>query len=327
MSFPQYVRTDQIPGNDYDDFADVSFADLAKYANNCQDTDIDIAKCGRDLGTAGTTSGFESNVGLIDNTGYDKVNNVSGSSNNRKARVDIAVGLAALSGGSSSWLTKPTTNPFGGSITNGQMIKPTYLKWNSGWVWLWCEEDSVEYAQTITNTKVDRLMLGGGTGGQSLGVLPMTHGLVNEIDWSNTGYGSTYIDQTNVYGVPEGFAAKLVSVDSQLNIPNEPGPGQQYSNYYLWVGVGYRITSGTGFSSTVATGSGAWFGPYGTGTSSTATTNRTVNTYNSDLASMSNILNQLEDVFAPIDSYVAAQDNNFADFGIDIVLEATCYPL
>lgn len=336
MTFPRYNRVDQIPAQDYDSYADVSFADLAKYANNCQDEDIDISKCGRDLGTAGTTSGSESNVGLIDNTGADKANNVSGSSNNRKSRVNIFAGLNALDG--DEWISnkgfiRPTTDPLGGSLdwgleaTGDDFYRPTYARFNSSRVWLWAEEDTVEYPSAVTNNKNDRLMLSDNPSGfseigQSLGQLPFTHPLSTvPLVFAESGLDSTYISQSNVYGVPEGATFAQVSIDHSYST----GSG----SYYLWVSTAYRISSTSngdtnsfGFDGTYISGNGQWLGAFTRGVTNTTNLG---NTFTSGLRGLTNKIVGLEDAFLPDDDYNSGLDNNFADFGIEMIVEVSVF--
>lgn len=327
MSFPNYNRS----------LVNVSFADLAKYANNKQDEDISLIQCVDDLDGFGA-GGTPSNVGLSQQRGHEKEDNFTGSSNNRKGRVNLFAGANALDG--NEWLTnkglvQPLVFPTGGTIDWGsegagsdpeRFYRPSFFTFNSARAWLWCEEDTIEGPSNTTNSKVDRLMLNDNpTGvneiGQDIGMLPLVHPLgTNPLVFASSGLDSTHISQNNVYGVPEGVTFANVSVNHRYD-----GSGF----YWLWLSTAYRIsetsninTNSFGFNDTLVDGTGQWLGQFSRGVTHTTSAS---NIFQSGLRGLSNKLIGLEDAFSPDDATPSGTGNNFADFGIEMIVEVSVF--
>lgn len=309
MSFPQYNRVDTGIGQDYDDFEDVSFATLAKYANNDQDSDISLLQCTDDLNGFGEGG---SNVGLIFQTGYNKADNLTGSSNNRKARSEFGVRFNL---GSDFRLTNqffyaPSTNPFGAAFTDQAVtLIPTTLKITNLRLCMVCEEDDLEYPSSLTNTKVQRYMLGtSATNGELPNNLPYTHNRVFSVNTFTI--GDSNISQNNVYGVPNRFFIDEMTIEHAVG-----GSG----TYYMWVTIGYNISpSGNAYGWNITSNKlsySAWRGAF------TRSAGSAFTTINSNIDPFLG----LENNFAPVDttsgSYLSGLNNNFADFKIDITVD------
>jgi hypothetical protein len=326
MSFPKYSRLDLVGSS----FADVSFADLARYANNLTDEDISVRQCVDDLNGFGDSG--PTNIGLGYQWGNHKEENYGegGGAATRKAQCNVSLNFNSpftWSGSYWGWNGQgvgPTLNPFGGTsgISDGDTnLKPLYTNILSNVrYWMWAEEDSNQYPSGLGNTKSDRLMLSElvssiQVGDQLPGTWDLgdTGGSFNE----QSGLNNIKISQDDIWGVPEGFGFSRFSLQHMV---------QGSGNYYLWLGVGYRIgdTDSPGWLNPITTTVGAWYGPFSKGTIRTQNNAPSYNNPLRDLSSFTKITG-LEDNFRP--DTIASGAANYANFGIETFITSLAWVL
>lgn len=326
MSFHKYNNTAS---------QNIDFRTLAKYANHKRNSDISLNQCVDDLDAYGDT-GSTPGKGLGWSKGASKSDNFTfGAPYVAKARCNVifncqhplqldddpTVGYYLIGG------VTPTLNPFGATLTVAEQndhCKPLDIfELDQIRFWMWAEEDDDQYPMaTFPESKSDRLMFGETVGGieigQAFGDDFVMTGLLGETT-IETGYDDPLaglMDQSNVYGVPEGFCLSRYRISHRYN-----GSG----TYYLWRGLDIRVQDSgmQGFS----TLSSATFGSWSSFTRG-ITNNSTVQTVFPTSGQIrdkitSGILLGLEDNFDPDDNVDG--NRNFADFDVQVSFSAFAY--
>jgi len=337
MSYPKYSG----------DITNASFNDLAKYANHAREQDVNLNDIANDLQSFGYT-GTAAGKGVLFSRGFEKVDNVI----NKKGRCNMVMYVTAPLGfnteGLSGYIYEnggvlAASGPIAEHIVRYDLGVPVYgftdltntdeqkyhllplttFDVEEVRFWLWAEEDDNEYpSSSFPSPKTDRLMFRELVGGTELGDafnqdFTLT-GLTNTYQLKLSGLGNTFMNQANVYGVPEGIALSRFKLTDSV-----AGSG----SYYLWVGIGYEIKTTGGFSVNRTEASGTWYGPYFKGGGSTATVIQQTFPLSGDLRTSlptGSFMSGLEDDFDPSDNIISGSQH-FADYEISTYLTAYSY--